>query len=711
MTIVQLSAFDLATAQPWQIMSTTGLWTSLPRLSRGIPSARLFMVADTLRVEDIQAGFHQVAVPEDNLLPGLQGYRMQYDEFLRQAVDEVRHIRLYLVADTTLEDASLCNLLEAYGVRAQTLDHEVPLPFRMGKDDWNAVITVDQGCWAMLRSKPTQFGMIDPRSLHRLFALDFPIWAALQVHTFSEREAVKTLRLKAVTARYMPRKTSEAAQEADEMESTVGRLRTEMNRVGGQLHTVRLYVAVGGEDASSLHTRQEVARGALPFDMEPVNPPGDTIRRVFSAASFHDEDGAVLTSPGVALLTGSALSYRRRTETRGVFLGIDRNQAPVIFNIFDPHNPSYNMAVLGQTGSGKTFATLLLMLRHLLLGVRLIVIDPQGNVDLGFLGGAMAHKAVLGTSEAAINLLDITHDEIGPQVESVCSMLALLGVLRRGDSLARSLLDEVLLDIYRPIWEHPQAGVPTLEAVQRRLSLMADSAHLPATRETAHLLAYTLSPYTTGSYAGLFNRQTTVDFSLHHPVTVYDVSRLPGQELGGNLRSALLAILVADVNQAIRNLRRNGDTGPILFFVDEMGVLMQDNVIADHVAREFKTARARNVGMIVADQDLHSFLGPVNEQGVHNGAPILANSAFTLLFYQKDSERGRIRESFAGLPVAYFESLFSLPRGVCLAQLPDDLLLVHVRPSPFEQLVLSSRLADRQQAKIVVDHMIQEVSG
>lgn len=711
MTIVQLTAFDLATAQPWQIMATTGLWTALPRLSQGSPSARILMIADTLHIEDIQAGFRQVAVPEDNLPPGLQGYRMQYDEFLRQAVDEVRHIRLYLVADTTLEDAGLCNLLEAYGVRAQTLDHELPLPFRVGEDDWNAVVTPDQGYWSLLRSKPTQFGMIYPRSLHRLFALDFPVWAALQVHTFSEREAIKTLRLKSVTARYMPRKTTDAAQEADEMESAVGRLRAEMNRVGGLLHTVRLYVVVGGEDANRLRTRLEVVRGALPFDMEPVNPPGEAIRRVFSAAPFHDEDGAVLTSPGVALLTGSALSYRRRTQTQGVFLGIDRNQAPVIFNIFDPENPSYNMVVLGQTGSGKTFATLLLMLRHLLLGVRLIVVDPQGNVDLGFLGPGMAHKAVLGTEEAAINLLDITHDDIGPQVESVCAMLTLLGVLRRGDSLARSLLDEVLLDIYQPIWEHPKASVPTLEAVQRRLVLMADSTQLGATREIAQLLAYTLSPYTSGSYASLFNRQTTVDFSLSRPVTVYDVSHLPGQELGGNLRSALLAILVADVNQAIRNLRRNGDTAPILFFVDEMGVLMQDTVIADHIAREFKTARARNVGMIVADQDLHSFLGPVNEKGVHNGAPILANAAFTLLFYQKDSERERIRANFAGLPPALSETLFSLPRGVCLAQLPDDLLVVHVRPSAFEQLVLSSRLADRQRARGVVDRMIEELSA
>ena len=46
----------------------------------------------------------------------------------------------------------------------------------------------------------------------------------------------------------------------------------------------------------------------------------------------------MLTSPGVALLAGSSLAYRRRTETKGILLGTDRNQAPVIFNIFDRAN-------------------------------------------------------------------------------------------------------------------------------------------------------------------------------------------------------------------------------------------------------------------------------------------------------------------------------------------------------------------------------------
>ncbi len=711
MNVVELEAFDIATASPWQMLGTSGFWASLPRLTAGLPTARLLMVADSLQPADVTLGFQHAAAAEHTLPPGLRAYRLQYSEYLNRAVEEVRFIRLFLVVDTLLDDQGLCNLLGTYGIPARPLEREIPMPFHYGKDTWETVEAADGKRWGMLRSKTAQYGAIYPRALHRLFALDFPIWAVMHVGAYSETEAVKMLNYKAAVAKYEPRQSIETAQQASEVEGTIGRLRNEMNRAGAALHTMRFYVMVGGLDEKELKTRLEVVRGAVPFDMSHVLPPGATARKVFGVQPLDDLEGTPLTSPGVGLLTGSALSYRRRTETRGVLLGIDRNQAPVILNIFDPRNPSYNMAVLGQTGSGKTFAVLLLMLRHLLLGCHLIIIDPQGNVDMSFLGEDLYHKAVMGTGAAAVNVLDITHEEISNQVESVCAMLALLGLYDRQDALARAVLDQVLLDIYEPLWGRDIRHMPTLGAVQARLrQLSGDLAALPMVRDVAALLAFKLTPYADGSYADLFGRTTSVDFSLSRAVTVYDVSRLPKQELGGNLRAALLSILVADINQAIRRKRREGDTTPILFFVDEMGMLMRDGVIAAHVSGEYKTARSRRVGMIVADQDLHSLLGPADASGLHHGAPILANSAFNLLFYQKDSERPRIRETFSGLPETLSEALYTLPRGVCLAQVPGDLLLVHVKPSPFEQVVLSSQLQDRQRAHQVVQRMIKELA-
>ncbi|MCF6277859.1 MAG: ATP-binding protein, partial [Anaerolineales bacterium] len=291
-------------------------------------------------------------------------------------------------------------------------------------------------------------------------------------------------------------------------------------------------------------------------------------------------------------------------------LGIDRNPAPGIFDIFDDRNPSYNTVVLGQTGAGKTFGLLLLMMRHLLMGVRLIVIDPQGNIDLEFLGENVYQRSVLGTEQSSINVLDVIHDEIGMQIEMSVSMLRMLEV-HQDEPLERALLDEALMSLYAPIWDTENQDAPTLAALQAWMNERAKKKRIsPNTRECAERLSLALQVYVTGSRAALFGNKTTVDFALDKAVNVFDVSRLPQQGMGGNLRSALLSVLVANVNQGIRRRRLAGDRAPILFFVDEIGVLMRDAVIAEYISAEYKTSRARLVGRIGADQDLHSLLGP-----------------------------------------------------------------------------------------------------
>jgi hypothetical protein len=713
MAIVQLIPFDLLTAEPMRLMAPLGFWASLPRLTRGgTGTARLLMVADNLRPEDVVRGFDTVAIPRHQLPPHMRWFRSQYEDFLTQTISVTRHMRLYLVMDALMDEPGLIHLLATYGIRAERLGPEgVPAPFLVGEKLWTRLETPDGAVWGVVRSRTRQTGVIHPQVLHRLFALDFPVWASLDIATFTQPDAARLLQRKDISALY-EKAQGEAQAEARDVRVAVDRLRYEINRVGAALHTTRLSVMVGAEDHAALSQRLEIVRGAVGMEMEPWEARVETIRRIFSAEPPRSSEGSILTTTGLALLTGSALSYRRRTETRGVLLGTDRNQAPVILNIFDDKNPSYNMVVLGQTGAGKSFAILLLMLRHLLMGMRLVIVDPQGNIDLSFLGEDITHRSILGTAEASINILDLVHEELTNQVEGVLAMMSMLGVLTPGHRTERAVMDQVLVDIYAPLWgkvRHTQ--VPTLHQVQRRLDDLAQSAALPEVREAAAMLSYALDPYTRGSRSALFGRKTTVDFSLEHPVTVYDVSRLPKREQGGNLRAALLSILVADINQAIRRLRRAGDRIPILFFIDEMGVLMRDDVIASHVSEEYKTARSRRVGMIVADQDLHSLLGPADERGLHHGIPMLANAATTLIFNQKSSEKARVREHFPDLPPVLLETLPVLPQGTCLVQLPDDLLQVNVLPSAFELAVLSSRLQDRARAQQIIQRVKQEAGA
>ncbi len=709
MTILQLIPYDILTADPARIMAPLGFFAGMPRLTEGAPTARLLMVADNLSQEHVINGFHQVAVPASELPPTMRWYKSLYEDFLRQTVQTTRYMKLYLIMRSRLDDQSLIRLLSTYGVRSEPLNEPIPLPFQIGDPDWNRV-HADGQTYAVIRSKLQQTGAAHPRMLHRMFALDFPVWAALDIFTYTTGSAMKMLQQKQISALY-ERGIGQAADDAANVTSTVKGLRYELNRVGAALHTIRFSVVVGASNPGLLNQRLEMVRGTTGIEMEGWESNAGHMKKIFSAEPPTDTDGAIITSTGLSVLTGSALSYRRRTNTTGALAGVDQNQAPVVINIFDDKNPSYNVVILGQTGAGKTFATLLLMLRHLLMGVRLIVIDPQGNIDLNFLGDDVYHKSVLGTSAASINILDIVHDEIANQVEGVMAIFMMLGI-STGSIIQRAILDEVLVDIYQPLWDRidDHTDVPELGAVKQRLEqISADHGRSDQIRSEAGLLAYTLAPYVTGSRSALFGRQTTVDFSLDHPVTVFDISSLPkAKGKDSNLRAALLSILVADINQAIRNKRRRGDKVPILFFVDEMGILMREPVIASYISEEYKTARSRRVGMIVADQDLHSFLGPADESGLHHGVPMLANSAFQFIFLQQSGQKAIVREHFPDIPEAMISKLPLMSQGTCIAKLPDDLLQIAITASPFEQAVLSSRLQDKERAQKLMAQMVKE---
>ncbi len=708
--ILQLGAFDHLTAPASRLVNLAGIWESLPRLSRGLPIARLLISADTLSREDIVEGFKKVATPEKHLPAGVMAYRLAYEDYLESVVQAVRYTRLYLAMDPILDEDALIGLMGAYGVQASALDHELPRPFDRAVAEWDRLRSEDGRYLAVLRSRFNQYGsVIHPRILHKLLGQDFPLWAVLQIYTFPQRETTKLLRLKSAMARYGETSDDEGQREAQTAESGLQSVRELVLR-GEALHAVNLYVVVDAADMRTLNTRVEITRGSVGLEMERMYGAGDLVPRLFSTdlSGTGASEGIPMTTSGAALLGGSALSYRRRTQTKGVMIGIDRNQSPVVINIFNDAAPSYNTVVLGQTGAGKTFAVLVMMMRHVMTGARLVMIDPQGNIDLSFLGADVYQRSVVGTSQASINVLDIVHEEIGSQIEMALSMLRMLGV-HKDQQVERALLDEALMSLYSPIWGDKEAKPPILPDLLAWMEKRAVETNSELVRTTAETLCLVLRGYVVGSSAELFGCNTTIDFRLDHVVNVFDVSRLPQQGMGGNLRSALLSILVANINQSIRRRRRDGDRAPILFFVDEMGILMRDAVVADYISSEYKTARARLVGMIVADQDLHSLLGPRDEKGIHHGVPILANAANTFIFNQKESEQATIREHFPTLPVGMIDALPILPRGTCIASFPDDLLVVNILPGQFERIVFSSRLQDRERAFQIVERLKAEI--
>jgi len=143
------------------------------------------------------------------------------------------------VVDTQLEENSLIGLLGAFGVQAFPLDHELPRPFFRARAPVSGpAFASDDGrhlCLAAATKHNQRTALLHPRTLHNLLAQDFPVWAALQVHTFPQRETLRLLRQKAAAAQFGGGKSMDGIQDAREAGDGVMLVREAVSR-GEAMH-------------------------------------------------------------------------------------------------------------------------------------------------------------------------------------------------------------------------------------------------------------------------------------------------------------------------------------------------------------------------------------------------------------------------------------------------------------------------------------------
>jgi len=301
--ILEVFPCDLTTSPPALLVATAGLWEALPRLCQGeLAVARLLLVADTLEKERVFEAFQRVATPEEALPPGVLAYRIEYENYLKRMVQSVRYIRAYLVIHAVLEADGMVGLLGAYGLRARPLDHELPRPFEVAHSGWDHLKSESGRLYGLLASTADQGqAVLHARALHNLFAQDFPLYAALQFHTWSQAEVMRLLNQKAMMAKYGTGKTVDSIREAEQAQAGVQAISDAISN-GEALHTFRLHVLVPGADRRELENRLEIVRGALPLRMERVYAPEKIVPKLFSAEVFPETDGTPLTTGGFGAL-------------------------------------------------------------------------------------------------------------------------------------------------------------------------------------------------------------------------------------------------------------------------------------------------------------------------------------------------------------------------------------------------------------------------
>jgi len=310
------------------------------------------------------------------------------------------------------------------------------------------------------------------------------------------------------------------------------------------------------------------------------------------------------------------------TSDQGILYGINRhNNSLIIFDRFTL--PNANSVVFATSGAGKSYAVKLEILRSLMLGTDVIVIDPENEYGAlnDLVGGT--HLDVSLNSDRRINPFDLPlpyegrEEQPGDLLRTAIINLKGLMKLMLGDLTPREegLVDQALIDTYSLKGisiDTPNPGnipPPTMEDLQ---DILQDT-------KGGEDIAQRLKQYTSGIFGGIFNRPTNVD--MRSGLVVFSI-----RDLDEVLRPTAMYIILNYIWNVVRSKLKKR-----LLVIDEAWTMVQHEDAARFVYGLVKRARKYYLGVTTITQDVEDFLAR------DFGKSIITNSAMQLLLRQAPS--------------------------------------------------------------------------
>lgn len=317
------------------------------------------------------------------------------------------------------------------------------------------------------------------------------------------------------------------------------------------------------------------------------------------------------------------------TSDNGILYGVNRhNNSLIIFDRFSLQNA--NACIFATSGAGKSYAVKLEILRSLMLGTDVIVIDPEMEYKhLSDAAGGTYINISLASS-AKINPFDLprpTGEAISTEDIIRSAVIILKGLLRLmlGKLTAQedSILDRALLETYAKKDIVPGADLSTIEP-----PILQDFQDILEGMEGTSDLVVRLKKYTEGTFSGLLNSPTTV--KMDNILVVFSV-----RDLEDELRPMSVYTIINYIWNVVRSERKKR-----IMVIDEAWWLMQAEDSAKFVFALVKRCRKYYMGVTTITQDVNDFLTSPY------GQAIVTNSSIQLLLRQSPASIDLVAKTF-----------------------------------------------------------------
>jgi conjugal transfer ATP-binding protein TraC len=387
------------------------------------------------------------------------------------------------------------------------------------------------------------------------------------------------------TRRAMIRKGAVVGSEITDPLDSATELRDKIQRGQEKLFQVSIYISLRADTLAELDKTTRLLENVLAARLFNVKTARyqqlEALQSVLPRG--HDELGQKRNLDSSSAALAFPFMSSELVQESGILYGVNKsNNSLVILDRFSLHNA--NSIVFAQSGSGKSYATKVEILRQLMQGTKVIVIDPEREYKRLTSSVNGTYIKLSAKSKQKVNPFDlaVTHHSVNDLSEHTQDLTQVISLMAEGlSSRENAAVDKAIMSIYKQARQEP----PLLEDLYIKLK---DLGQLK--------LCERLEKYISGSLAEVFNAQTNI--KLDNRLVIFDIKDLPE-----SLRQIMMMIISNFVsNQVKANPEKR------LLVIDEGWLLLEHEESARFVAGLVRRARKYYLGVSIISQQANDFL-------------------------------------------------------------------------------------------------------
>jgi type IV secretory pathway VirB4 component len=457
----------------------------------------------------------------------------------------------------------------------------------------------------------------------------------------------------------------------DPLDSAIS-LRDKIQRGQENLFQVSIYVTLSADSLSELEKTTRLLETVLASrlfytkqaiyqqldGLQSVLPRGDN---VLAQKRNLDSSSAALTFPFIS---------SELVQESGILYGINRsNSSLVIVDRFAL--PNANSILFAQSGSGKSYTAKVEILRHLMQGTKVIVIDPEReyrrlaeSVSGTYIKLSVHSKEKINPFDLSVNAFTEA-DSFADHVQSLTEIISLMAEGLSAEE--KSVVDRAIIKTYQKVgWSFRKGAQKTGKVYPRLFDFYATLKTLKQPK-----LCRRLEKYTTGSLAEVFDTQTNLE--LDNRLVVFDTKDLPE-----SLRQIMHLVIAQFVQNQVKAFPQKR-----LLVIDEAWLLLEHEETARFMAGLVRRARKYYLGVSIISQQANDFL-----QNTY-GRAIASQSALRILMRQDTTTIRNVAQEFH---LSEYEQKFLLTceRGEALIVADQYHVVVRITASEQEHPLITT---------------------